>query len=292
MPGRWISAIAAGLFVLCTAGAFAADEVAVPALKARVTDLTGTLSAAQRQALEERLAAFEQRKGSQIAVLMVPTTKPEAIEQYSIRVAEAWKIGRSRVDDGVIVVIAKNDHAMRVEVGRGLEGAIPDAYAKRIGSDIMAPYFRANDFYGGIIAGTEALMKLIEGEPLPAPKAQGGQEPSGDGYGNLFIMLVVAFFFLGGLLPRLLGRPLGAAVTGGILGVAGWFVAGLGMALFIGLLAFILSLVISATGYTPGRWGRGGWGSGGWSGGGGFGGGGGFSGGGGSFGGGGASSNW
>ncbi|HYT86721.1 MAG TPA: YgcG family protein [Burkholderiales bacterium] len=300
MLRRWLAAIAAGAWVLCAAGAYAADEVAVPPLKARVTDLTGTLSGAQKRALEERLAAFEQRKGSQIAVLMLPSVRPETIEQYSIRLADAWKIGRRGIGDGAILIIAKNDHAfqnsIRIEVGRGLEGAIPDAIAKRIGSDVIAPYFRANDFYGGIVAGTEAVMKVIDGEPLPAPKAQGRTQSSGEGYGDLFILLVVAFFLLGGVLPRLLGRPLGAAVTGGIVGVGAWLVAGLAMALFVGIFAFILTLIISASGFTAGRWGSGGWSSGGWSGGGGFGGGGfgggGFSGGGGDFGGGGASSNW
>jgi uncharacterized protein len=291
MLRRCLTAVAAGALALCTASAVAADEVAVPPLRARVTDLTGTLSGAQMQALEESLAAFEQRKGSQVTVLMVPSTKPEAIEQYSIRVAEAWKIGRQRVDDGVIFVIAKNDRAMRVEVGRGLEGAIPDVLAKRIGTDVVAPYFRANDFYGGVVAGTEALMKLIDGEPLPTPKAQGGPQSGREDYGNLFMILLVAFFFLGSVLPRILGRPLGAAVTGGIVGVAAWLAAGLAMAIFVGVFAFILTLIISASGFTPGRWGGGGWSSGGWSGGSG-GGGGGFSGGGGGFGGGGASSNW
>lgn len=299
MLNRWLAALAAGTFVLCAAGAFAADEVAVPPLKARVTDLTGTLSAAQRQALEERLAEFEQRKGSQIAVLMLPSVRPETIEQYSIRLADAWKIGRTGIGDGAILIIAKNDHAyqnsIRIEVGRGLEGAIPDAIAKRIGTDVIAQYFRANDFYGGIVAGTEALMKVIDGEPLPAPRAQGGSGPDGESYGNLFIMLAVAFFFLGSVLPRLLGRPLGAAVTGGIIGVAAWLLAGLAVAIFVGIFGFILTLIMSASGLASGRWGRGGWPGGGF-GGGGFGGGGfgggGFSGGGGDFGGGGASSNW
>ncbi|HLY51615.1 MAG TPA: YgcG family protein, partial [Steroidobacteraceae bacterium] len=183
MIRRWLTAVAAGVFVLCTAGAFAADEVAVPPLRARVTDLTGTLSAAQRQALEERLAAFERRKGSQIAVLVLPTTLPETIEQYSIRVADAWKAGRKKIDDGVILVVAKDDRKLRVEVGYGLEGAIPDAVAKRVVSDVIAPHFREGDFYGGIAAGTDALMKLIDGEPLPAP-AQGRAQSNEEGYGN------------------------------------------------------------------------------------------------------------
>jgi len=293
MLGRWPAAIAAGAFVLCTASAVAADEVAVPPLKARVTDLTGTLGADQIGTLEDRLRGFERRKGSQVAVLILPTTQPETIEQYSIRVADAWKVGRAKIDDGVILVIAKDDRKLRIEVGYGLEGAIPDAVAKRVVSDVIAPHFRAGDFYGGIAAGTDALMKLIDGEPLPVPKAQDGSQSGGEDYGNLFVILLVAFFFLGGVLPRILGRPLGAAVTGGIVGVAAWLAAGLAMAIFVGVFAFILTLIVSASGFTPGRWGGGGWSSGGSSGGGGFGGGGGgFSGGGGGFGGGGASGSW
>src|SRR5215470_1366331 len=167
MLKRWLASIAAGAALAFALSA--AAEVAVPPLRAHVTDLTGTLSAAEVQTLDARLRDFERAKGSQIAVLMLPSTQPETIEQYSIRVAEAWKIGRAKVDDGVILVIAKNDRKLRIEVGRGLEGAIPDAIAKRIVSDVIAPHFKSGDFYGGVSAGTDALMKLIEGEPLPAP---------------------------------------------------------------------------------------------------------------------------
>src|SRR5882762_3941872 len=161
MLRRWLGLVAAG--VLLAAFASASAEVAVPPLKARVTDLTGTLSAQQLQDLESRLAAFERAKGSQIAVLVLPSTQPETIEEYSIRVADAWKIGRARVDDGVILVVAKNDRKLRVEVGRGLEGAIPDAIAKRVVSDVIAPHFGNGDFYGGIAAGTDARLKVSEG---------------------------------------------------------------------------------------------------------------------------------
>src|SRR6266480_128920 len=165
MPKRWLGLVAAG--VLVAGFACARAEVAVPPLKARVTDLTGTLTPPQIQTLEARLRDFERGKGSQITVLMLPSTQPETIEEYSIRVADAWKIGRARVDDGVILVVAKNDRRLRVEVGRGLEGAIPDAVAKRVVSEIIAPHFKSGDFYGGVAAGSDALMKLIEGEPLP-----------------------------------------------------------------------------------------------------------------------------
>ncbi len=155
-------------------------EVSVPPLKTRVTDLTGTLKADQREALEAKLASFENRKGSQVAVLMVPTTQPEAIEQYSIRVAEQWKLGRKGVDDGILLLIAKNDRKMRLEVGRGLEGAIPDAIAKRIVSDVIAPRFKEEDFYGGIIAGVDRILRTIEGEPLPPPKVRQASDPGAD----------------------------------------------------------------------------------------------------------------
>ena len=280
------------LFALLLAlpgAAVAADEVPIPPLKARVTDLTGTLNLAQIQTLEGRLADFERRKGSQIAVLILPTTRPEAIEQYSIRLAEAWKIGRARVDDGVIVVVAKNDHDIRIEVGRGLEGAIPDVIAKRIGSDVMAPYFRANDFYGGIAAGAEALMKLINGEPLPGVSSRG--PVNGPVNGDLLILLFVALIATSAIFGRMLGRVVGAAVGGGVVGAIVWFAIGtLGFALVAGILGFFLALLFGATGSAGRGWGGPGMG-GGW-GGGGFGGGGGFSGGGGGFSGGGASSKW
>src|SRR5258708_4957862 len=169
MLKRWLGLLAAGAILLHAGLSPALGEVAVPPLSAHVTDLTGTLAAQQIRDLESRLAAFERDKGSQIAVLMLPSTQPETIEEYSIRLADAWKIGRARVDDGVILVVAKNDRKLRVEVGRGLEGAIPDAIAKRVIAEVIAPHFKANDFYGGIVAGTGALMKLIDAEDLPPP---------------------------------------------------------------------------------------------------------------------------
>src|SRR5262252_7548238 len=167
MLKRWVAALTAGAAVLLAV--HTAADVPVPPLKARVTDLTGTLSASQVQNLDARLRDFESSKGSQIAVLLLPSTQPETIEQYSIRVAEAWKIGRAKIDDGVIVVVAKDDRRLRIEVGRGLEGAITDGLAKRIINEVITPRFKAGDFYGGIAAGCDALIKLIEGEALPAP---------------------------------------------------------------------------------------------------------------------------
>ena len=269
----------------------AAADTPIPPLRARVTDLTGTLDASQLQSLESRLAAFEQKKGSQIAVLMLPSTKPEAIEQYSIRVAEAWKIGRKGTDDGLILVIAKDDHRLRIEVGRGLEGAIPDVVAKRVIREVIAPHFLNADFYGGIVDGSDALMKLIEGEPLPAPadhKPQGGSA-TGDLEG-MVVPFLVASVFLGAVLARIFGRFFGATLTGGIVGLAAWVIAGAFLAALVAaVIAFIIVVMLGQGGLPRGNWSSGGWSGGGWSGGGG---GGGFSGGGGDFGGGGASGDW
>jgi len=266
------------------AGAGAADFVAVPQLKARVTDLTGTLSAEQLNSLETELRAFEQSKGSQIAVLVLPSTQPETIEQYSIRVAESWKIGRKKADDGLILVVAKNDHQLRIEVGYGLEGAIPDVVAKRVIREVIAPQFLANDFYGGIRDGTRMLMKLIEGEKLPPP----AQASRSTDYESLFVVLLLVVVVAGGVLKAILGRALGSAATGVAAGFVAWLIAGvLGAALIAGIVAFVMALMSSGRVYSAGGFGGGFGGRGG-----GFGGGGGFSGGGGSFGGGGASGSW
>ena len=290
MLGRSL-AVAAAFFFAGTA----AGEVAVPPLKARVTDLTGTLTAPQVQTLETRLRDFERSKGSQIAVLVLPTTQPETIEQYSIRVAEAWKIGRSRIDDGVILVVAKNDRKLRIEVGRGLEGAIPDAIAKRVVSDVITPHFRADDFYGGIVAGTATLMRLIEGEPLPSPTSQSGSQPGGQGFAELFIAFLVLFLIGGGLLARFFGRLLGATATAGIAGIAAWLITeALFTAIFLAVFAFMVTVIVGGGWFLLGRSSGGARSSGGWSGGGwsSGGSGGGFSGGGGGFSGGGASGSW
>ncbi len=291
MLRRGLGLAAAGAALLFALAAFAADEVAVPPLKSRVTDLTGTLSASEIQSLESRLRDFERAKGSQIAVLMLPSTQPETIEQYSIRVAEAWKIGRARVDDGVILIVAKDDRALRIEVGRGLEGAIPDALAKRIVSELIAPRFKSGDFAGGIAAGSDALMKLIEGEGLPAPQPRPGAAPHID-FQTIF-WLFVALVLGDAIFKRVFGRVAGATVSGAIVGAIVWFAAGvLVFAVIGGVIGFFVTLA-AGMGGGRGGWTGGGWGGGGgWSGGGGFGGGGGFSGGGGDFGGGGASGRW
>ncbi|HSY08417.1 MAG TPA: YgcG family protein [Steroidobacteraceae bacterium] len=263
----------------------------IPKLEARVTDLTGTLTAEQQSALEEKLAAFEARKGAQIVVLLVPTTHPEEIEQYSIRVVEQWRIGRAHVDDGALLIVAKNDRRVRIEVGYGLEGALPDAIANRIIAETIRPLFAQNDFYGGINAGVEQIARVIEGEALPAPdhawRAGGSRRGSG-----FLPVLFVAVLVGSSVLRAVLGRPAGAAVTAGITGVLVWFFGGLLVAAILAALAaFVFSLLSGMGGGLMRGGGFGGFG-GGMLGGGGFGGGGGFSGGGGGFGGGGASGSW
>lgn len=203
----------------------AIELVAVPPLTNRVVDLGTTLSSEQQAALENRLRAFEQRKGSQIAVLIVPSTRPEAIEQYAIRVAEQWKIGRNKVDDGAILVVARNDRAVRIEVGYGLEGALNDAAVKRIIDDIIVPRFKQNDYAGGISAGVDGMIKVIDGEPLPnvGKPSQTGEIPD---IGPVLPAVLVAAMALGSILRSIFGRMGGAVVTGGMIGLAAWFIAG------------------------------------------------------------------
>jgi uncharacterized protein len=263
------------LLALCTLATWA--QVAVPDLSRRVTDLTATLSAAQVATLENELAAFEIGKGSQIAVLIIPTTEPEDIAQFGIRVADQWKIGRNKIDDGVILIVAKDDRKLRIEVGYGLEGAIPDAVAKRVIDETITPYFRSGDFYGGIEAGVQQLMKLIEGEPLPPPRHSGGRQEEGP-----FIALIIGGLAAGWLLSTLMSRPAAGGVAALGSGAVGAMLLG-----FTPLLLFIAIFVFA--GVASGFRGGGGWSSGG---GGGFGGGGSWGGGGGGFGGGGSSGSW
>lgn len=237
----WILAL-----VICVLGrlALAQDRlVEVPPLKEPVTDLTATLSGEQLTSLNDRLRAFEARKGSQVAVLIVPSTRPESLEQYGIRVAEQWKVGRRKVDDGAILVVARNDRAVRIEVGYGLEGVLTDATASRIVNDVIVPRFRQNDFDGGIVAGVDRIMKVIDGETLPAA-GQPRQAADDAGLRQLLPVALVAVVMLGGVLRALLGRVAGAAVTGGIVGVAAWMLAGVAaIGLLAGTLAFLFTLV-------------------------------------------------
>jgi uncharacterized protein len=284
----WFAAVLGG------AAWHAAAQQAVPPLTGHVVDTTGTLSAEAVAGLEQKLAAFEQRKGSQIAVLLVRTTAPEAIEPYALRVAEQWRIGRGGVDDGVVFVAALDDRRMRFEVGYGLEGAVPDALARRIIAETIAPRFYENDYAGGLNAGLDALIGLIDGEPLPVPVAR---EPVVEPFAALPVVLLVAVF-LAPLLRRMFGMLFGSAALGFGAGLIVWVVSSVLFAsLVIGAVVFVFALL--GIGGGPGRWvsrgGRmpfpGGFG-GGLGGGFGRGGGGGFRGGGGRFGGGGASGGW
>jgi uncharacterized protein len=269
----------------------------IPKLAARVTDETGTLSAGERQALESKLADWEQRSGNQLVVLIVPSTKPEPIESYSIRVAEAWKIGRKGQDNGAIFVVAKNDRRMRIEVGYGLEGVLTDVTSHRIIDETVAPLFRQNRFADGINAGVDRIIAVVgSGAPLAAKAAPARHRDEQFDFEALLIFLFVGAPIVGGILSRIFGRMLGSTVGGGVVGGAAWLIAGsIAIGIGVGLVAFIIMLLFTAGGGIGRRGGTwiptGGWGGG--LGGGGFsGGGGGFSGGGGSFGGGGASGGW
>ncbi|MBR0818648.1 YgcG family protein [Bradyrhizobium liaoningense] len=273
-------------------------DVTVPQLTGRVVDQTGTLSSSDIAALSQKLRDFETRKGSQVAVLIVPTTAPETIEQFSIRVADAWKIGRKKVDDGAILVVAKNDRHLRIEVGYGLEGALTDVTSRRIIDEIITPKFRTGDFAGGISDGVDRMIRVIDGEPLPVPS------PSVN-FGNLddlapiFIVTLFASIGVGGFFRAILGRLLGSLATGGIIAALTWLILGsVALAMAVGVLGFIIGFMadlFSAIGPSSGSSRGGSWSSG--SSGGGWSSGsssdsGSFSGGGGSFGGGGASGSW
>lgn len=280
--------LVAAVLLLWSGALLAQQLVAVPSLTARVTDLTGTLSTAEKAALDRRLADLETRKGSQIAILIVPTVQPEAIEQFSMRVAESWQLGRKGVDDGILLLLAKNDREVRIEVGYGLEGAIPDATANRVIDEFILPRFRESDYAGGITAGVDRLIALVEGEPLP--ESQPARSPA-VGPDSLLPFVFILSLFVGGVLRRLLGQFPGAMATGLLAGAVTWLLAGvLGLTLLMALVGFFVGL----TGGGGGRWSshsRGGLG-GGFGGGFGGGSGGGFGGGGGGFGGGGASGRW
>ncbi|MBL8399743.1 MAG: TPM domain-containing protein [Candidatus Accumulibacter sp.] len=279
-----------GLWLLVGAGFAGADvQQVIPRLAARVTDLTSTLDVEQRRRLDDRLAAFEKAKGSQIAVLIVPTVQPESVEQYALRVVESWKLGRRGVDDGALLLIAKDDRKLRIEVGYGLEGALNDATAKRIISETIAPRFKRGDFYGGIDAGIAAMMQVIAGEALPpAARIEGARRADVDDHFEMLLLIgFVLVFVVGGVLRAIFGRFLTAGMVGVAAGaIAAMLISSLLIAAVLGVAAALVSLFLGMRGGT-------GWSSGGisWGGGGGRSSGG-FSGGGGSFGGGGASGDW
>ena len=258
---------------------FAHAEVAVPTLNARVTDLTHTLTAEQKAHLEQKLSALEQTQGSQVAILIIPTTKPESIEGFSLRVVDEWKLGRKEVDDGVLLTIAKNDRKMRIEVGDGLEGAITDVSAGRIISEYITPEFRQGRFYEGILAGTGQIENLIKGEPLPAPSTNQGNDTDGS------IFMIFAASFITPFLTSLLGRILTVSSITAVGATFIWFSSQSVEATIFGAISLaFFSFAFSSPQSSSYRGGGHG---------GGFGGsGGGFSGGGGGFSGGGASGDW
>lgn len=284
LAGLWL-----GLFGL----AFAQELQPVPALSAHVTDTVGLLPEDRRQALESQLVQLEKDKGAQLAVLIVSTTRPEPIESYSLRVAEAWRLGRKGVDDGVLFIVARDDRRMRVEVGYGLEGAVPDAIAKRIVAEVVAPRFKAGDFPGGIEAGVAALVARINGEALPAPApSAAGADDQQMGLEEALVLGIIFTLVVGSVLKAIFGRLLGSTIAAGVVGVGAWTLTSVLLVGAVGaVLAFIFSLVAGSGG--AGRIGGGPTIGGGFGGGfGGRGGGGGWSGGGGGFGGGGASGGW
>ena len=268
-----------GAMLMLASGNIDAALVAIPTLQAHVVDLTQTLTSEQKDRLEQKLVDFEAQKGSQIAILLLPSTQPEDIAQYSIRVVDVWKLGRKKVDDGVLILVAKDDHKMRIEVGYGLEGAIPDLTAKRIISETMAPRFKQGDFFGGLNGSVDQLMGLIAGEALPS----GSSIPSAEADpARLLPVLFFGVIILGAILRAILGHFFGGLAAGGIIGTLAWLLGGgILMAAVFGLMAFLFTLI------GPSGW----WLLSGLSGGGSSRGGGPFSGGGG-FGGGGASGNW
>lgn len=266
----------------------------VPALTAHVIDKTGTLGAAQVQALESKLTTFEQARGAQIVVLLVPTTQPEDITSYANRVANTWKIGRKDIGDGLLVVVAKNDRTLRIEVAKALEGAIPDLMAKRVIDGAITPGFKSGDFAGGLEAGTDQIMKLIAGEALPAPATPGRSDNPGFQWMDLMVFAFIAVPVVAAITRSLLGPKLGPLATGGAIGGIALFITSslvVGGLAALGALLFALFANVNRSSGLGGRGGfgagGGGWGSGSGGRGGGFG-----SGGGGDFGGGGASGRW
>ena len=292
-------------FVSCFSVTVQAQQVQViPPLSARVIDTSGTLNAAQTQALETKLAAFEKARGAQIVVLMVPTTLPEDITDYTQRVGDAWKIGRKDIGDGLLLVVAKNDRAIRIATSKALEGALPDLAARQIIANAITPRFKQGDFAGGLDAAADQIMARISGENLPLPdsgKTAGSGRP-GFQWTDMAVFLFFAVPIGARLLSGVLGRKLGALATGGGVGVLAWlFTSSLLLAGAAGVIGLVFALLASLgslgnlgglSGGRRGGWTSGGFGGGGFGGGGGGGGGGFSSGGGGNFGGGGASGGW
>ncbi|MBD9478451.1 TPM domain-containing protein [Pseudoxanthomonas sp. PXM02] len=288
--------------LLTFAPAWAQSLAAIPALDSPVVDTTGTLDAAQKQQLEQQALALQQRKGSQLQVLIVPSTQPEDIFDYTQRVYDQWKLGRKGVDDAVMLVVAKDDRRVRIHTGYGLEGAIPDAIANRIIQEYLVPKFRAGDFAGGITDATAVLVKLVDGEALPEPVSDNRTGQARGGSGALFALFaafVVATMVRGvfGRAPRLLRGVFTGGAAGGVVLLLSSIIP---LTAFAGILGLFYGLLAGSSGSFARHGGWGGFGGGGWGGGGfggggggfGGGGGGGWGGGGGMSGGGGASGSW
>jgi uncharacterized protein len=275
------------LALLLNAAAWAQDVLPVPPLSGRVIDQTATLSADQKTAIETKLADFESQAGPQIVVLLVPATAPEDIAAYAQRVADSWKIGRRNVGDGLLLVVAKNERAVRIEVAKALEGAVPDLAARQIIDRAIVPAFKTGDYAGGLNAGLDQLMARIRGENLPAPQPRGGAPHGASNLGDLGLAPFIVVFVVGSLLAKLLGRKLGSLLSAvAAAGLAWWMTASLLLAIGAAFAAVILVGVLGIGGALRLLGGI-------RMGGGGGGGGGGFSsGGGGDFGGGGASGRW
>lgn len=280
--------------------ALAQDLLPVPPLTARVIDQTATLGAAERQALEDKLAAFERERGSQVVVVLVPSTAPEDIADYSQRLGDAWKIGRREVGDGVLLVVAKNDRRLRIATMKAVEGAIPDLVARRIIDQSIAPHFKQGDYAAGLNAGVDAIIAQLKGENLPLPASGATGSTGADDWTDTLALLGFGALFLNLLLREILGNKLGTVAAPLATGVlAAYLTASPWIGVGVGLLALVVGLVLAAAKWGPTVPGSG-WrryrhhGHGGWGGGGGFGGGGGgfSSGGGGNSGGGGASGGW
>jgi len=247
-----------GLLLAAGVAGPASAQVPVPALAARVTDLTGTLSGEAVTRIEGKLKDLETRKGSQIAVLIVPTTQPEEIEQFGIRVGESWKLGRKSVEDGAILIIAKNDRHLRIEVGYGLEGALPDAIAKRIIAETITPHLKQGDFDGGVEAGVDQMIGVVNGEPLPEPdrRWEGSR-----GIGNLLPLLLIVVFVASGIFRAIFGRVFGSVATGGLAGGIAWLLSHvLPIGFGAGLIALLFSLLMDSSRGWSNR--GGGWGGG------------------------------
>ena len=291
------------MLLLCALGGLAWAQLAVPSLTGHVVDTTGTLSASAAAQLETQLNTFEQQQGTQLVLLLVPTTQPEDIASYANRVANTWKIGRKEIGDGLLLVVATQDRKVRIEVAKTLEGAIPDLAAKRIIDESITPRFKQSDFAGGLGAGAGQLMALVRGEKLPPPQraAKDSRQIKTDfEWADLAVFLFLVVPVVAGTARRIFGAKVGALATGVAAGgLALLFTASLVVAVLTAMVALVLTLVMGTSGALGGsgwRGAGGSMGSGGWGRGGGFGGRGGSggfgSGGGGDFGGGGASGDW